>query len=56
MEKEYVNTFNENKEVTAAPAFDTPEEELKHYEEEQKRKEQENKYKAHVFSENGELE
>lgn len=56
MEKKYVNVFSENGEVTAVPAFDSAEEELKHYEEEQKRKEQENKHKAPVFSENGELE
>lgn len=54
--KKYVNVFSENGEVTAVPAFDSAEEELKHYEEEQKRKEQENKHKAPVFSENGELE
>lgn len=56
MEKEHVNVFSENGEVVAAPAFDSAEEELKHYEEEQERDKQETEHKAHVFSENGEVE
>ena len=56
MEKEHVNVFSENGEITAAPAFDSPEEEAKYYEEEQKRKEQEESHKAPVFSENGDAE
>lgn len=56
MTEKDLRVFSENGEVTAVPAFDSAEEELKHYEEEQKRKEQENKHKAPVFSENGELE
>lgn len=56
MTEKDLRVFSENGEVTAVPAFDSAEEELKHYEEEQKRKEQEAKHKVPVFSENGELE
>lgn len=57
MEKEHVNVFSENGEVVAAPAFDSAEEELKHYEEEEEEHDkQETEHKAHVFSENGEVE
>lgn len=56
MEKEHVNVFSENGEVVAAPAFDSAEEELKHYEEEQEHDKQETEHKVHVFSENSEVE
>lgn len=56
MAEKDLRVFSENGEVTAVPAFDSAEEELKHYEEEQRRKEQENKHKVPAFSENGELE
>ncbi len=56
MAEKDLRVFSENGEVTAAPAFDNAEEEVKNYEEAQERKEQENKHKVPVFSENGELE
>lgn len=51
MEKENkAVVYSENSEVTAVPAFDTPQEEQKHHEQQQPG------HKAPVFSENGEVE